>query len=101
MTYEKLESQIQGLLKAATPLRELDPDDEAAAELPKIVDQINRLRAQQSKLTEAADLAALSAPKLVTIDRGALERRAADLGLSFRSNISDEKLAERVKEAMK
>jgi hypothetical protein len=101
MTYEKLEDQIQGLLKAAAPLRELDPDSEDAAELPGIVDQINRLRAKQSSMTAAADLAALIAPKAVTIDRGALERRATDLGIKFHANIGDEKLAERVKEAMK
>lgn len=99
MTYEKLEAQIQGLLKAAAPLREFDPESPDAAELPGIVNQINALRAKQSTLTQAADLAALSAPKEEPADRGWLERKAADLGIAFRANISDAKLAERIKEA--
>lgn len=101
MTYAQLETQIQALLKAAAPLRELDPESPDASELPDIVNQINSLRAKQSTLTQAEDLAALSAPKDVIVDRGALERKAADLGIAFRANISDAKLAERIEEAQR
>lgn len=99
MTYAQLEVQIQALLKAAAPLRLLDPESPDAAELPGIVNQINALRAKQSTLTQAADLAALSAPKDTPVDRGWLERKAQDLGIAFRANISDKVLAERIKEA--
>lgn len=98
MTYAQLEDQIQALLAEAAPLRLLEPDDPAAAELAGIVDQINALRAKQSALKQQADLAELIAPKQATVDRGYLERKAADLGITFRANISDEKLAERIAE---
>lgn len=99
MTYEQLETQIQGLLKAAAPLRELEPESPDAAELPDIVNQINRLRAKQEKLAQAADLAALSEPRAETFDRGWLERKATDLGIAFRANLSDANLAKRIEEA--
>lgn len=98
MTYEKLEDQIQGLLAKAAPLRLLDEDDPRCSELADVVNQVNRLRAQQSTLTQAADLEALSAPKADTVDRGYLERKATDLGIAFRANIKDETLAQRIKE---
>lgn len=101
MTYTQLEAQIQELLKAATPLRALDEDDPRTSELADMVNQINRLRAKQSAITQAADLAALSAPKDAPVDRGWLERKAQDLGIAFRANISDAKLAERIEEAGK
>ena len=101
MTYDQLEAQIQALLKKADPLRLLDEDDPRCEELAGIVNQINQLRARQSAITQAADLLALSAPKDEIVDRGALERRAADLGIAFRANISDAKLAERIEEATK
>jgi hypothetical protein len=100
MTYEKLEDQIQGLLKAAAPLRELDADDPRAEELAGIVNQINGLRAKQSALTQAAEMAALDSPA-DPVDRGWLERKAADLGIAFRANISSAKLAERIAKATK
>jgi hypothetical protein len=98
MTYFQIEDQIQALIAKAAPLRLLSADDPATTELTGIVDQINALRAKQSGLTQAEDLAALSAPKAVIVDRGALERKAADLGIAFRANISDEKLTERITE---
>lgn len=100
MTYEALETQIQALLKAAAPLRLLDADDPRTEELADIINQINRLRAQQSKLTQAAEMAALDEPT-EPVDRGYLERKAQDLGIAFRANISSAKLAERIAEAGK
>jgi pyridoxine/pyridoxamine 5'-phosphate oxidase len=102
MTYADLEKQIQALLKTAEPLRLLDDDDPRTAELADIVNQINGLRAKQSKLTQEADLAALNAPDDgEPMDRGYLERKAADLGIAFRANLSSAKLAERIAEATK
>lgn len=93
------EDQIQALLAVAAPLRLLDPDDAAAESLSDLVNQINRLRAKQAEAQQAADLAALSEPKEVPADRGWLERKAVDLGIAFRSNISDAILKKRIDEA--
>jgi hypothetical protein len=100
MTYADLEKQIQALLKTAEPLRLLDDDDPRTAELADIVNQINGLRAKQAKLSQEADLAALQEPT-EPVDRGWLERKAADLGIAFRANLSSAKLAERIAEAQK
>jgi len=101
MTYEQLEDQIQGLLAKAEPLRALDEDDPRCAELASIVDQINRLRAKQANLSQQAALAALNAPseEPELTAREKLEADALRLGITFRSNISDENLRKRVEEA--
>lgn len=96
MTYEALETQIQALLAEAAPLRLLDEDDPRMVELAAIVNQVNSLRAKQSTLTQQAELAVLMQGNPNPMDRGWLERKAADLGIAFRANISDENLAKRI-----
>lgn len=52
-----LKDQIAALLAKAAPLRELEHDDPRAAPLAGIVDEINRLRAQQEAEARSAWMA--------------------------------------------
>src|ERR1051326_4331067 len=119
----EIEDRIQGLLERAAPLRPLEEDDPRKEELARLVDEINRLRRIQETESRALFDKALAAQgsraaveaaeMLIQAEQNAreqfedddlpsraeMEAAASRLGVQYRTNLGDQKLLERLREA--